>query len=56
MEGAKFWTTLDATSTYWSLPVAEEDKEKIAFSLPRGKFELMSHNSAFAMREHSIGC
>ena len=33
MEGAKFWTTLDAASAYWSMPVAEEDKEKTAFSV-----------------------
>ena len=39
MEGAQFWTTLDAASAYWSMPVAEEDKEKTAFSVPRGKFE-----------------
>ena len=39
MEGAKFWTTLDAASAYWSMPVAEKDKEKTAFSVPRGKFE-----------------
>ena len=39
MEGAKFWTTLDAASAYWSMPVVEEDKEKTAFSVPRGKFE-----------------
>ena len=39
MEGAQFWTTLDAASAYWSMPVAEEDKEQIAFSVPRGKFE-----------------
>ncbi len=39
MQGAKFWTTLDAASAYWSMPVAEEDKEKTAFSVPRGKFE-----------------
>ena len=38
-EGAQFWTTLDAASAYWSMPVAEEDKEKTAFSVPRGKFE-----------------
>lgn len=39
MQGARFWTTLDAASAYWSMPVAEEDKEKTAFSVPRGKFE-----------------
>ena len=39
MHGAKYWTTLDAASAYWSMPLAEEDKEKTAFSVPRGKFE-----------------
>ena len=39
MEGARFWSTLDAASAYWSIPLAEEDKEKTAFSVPRGKFE-----------------
>ena len=39
MVGAKFWTTLDAALAYWSMPVAEEDKEKTPFSVPRSKFE-----------------
>ena len=39
MQGAKFWTTLDAAAAYWSIPLAEEDKEKTAFSVPRGKYE-----------------
>ena len=39
MRGAQFWTTLDAASAYWSIPLADEDKEKTAFSGPRGKFE-----------------
>ena len=39
MNGAKFWSTLDAASAYWSVPLAERDKEKTAFSVPRGKFE-----------------
>ena len=34
-----FWTKLDAASAYWSMPLEEQDKEKTAFSLPRGKFE-----------------
>ena len=29
----------DAASAYWSMPLAEEDKEKTALSLPRGKYE-----------------
>ena len=39
MEGAKYWTTLDAAAAYWSVPLAEGDKEKTAFAIPRGKFE-----------------
>ena len=39
MQGAKFWTTLDAAAAYWSIPLAEEDKEKTAFSVLRGKYE-----------------
>ena len=40
MEGAKFWSTLDATSAYWSMPLSETDKEKTAFSVSgKGKFE-----------------
>ena len=39
MHGARYWTTLDAASAYWSMPLSEGDKEKTAFSVPRGKFE-----------------
>ena len=40
MEGAKFWSTLDAASAYWSMPLAERDKEKTTFSVPgTGKFK-----------------
>ena len=39
MSGAVYWTTLDAASAYWSIPLAEHDREKTAFSVPRGKFE-----------------
>ena len=28
MSGAAFWTTLDAASAYWAVPLREEDKEK----------------------------
>ena len=30
---------LDAAWAYWSMPLREEDKEKTAFSAPRGKYE-----------------
>ena len=39
MEGAKFFTTLDAASAYWSVKIKESDREKTAFSLPHGKYE-----------------
>eukprot|EP00112_Aurelia_sp_Birch-Aquarium-sp1_P008079 Seg1885.5 transcript_id=Seg1885.5/GoldUCD/mRNA.D3Y31 product="Retrovirus-related Pol polyprotein from transposon 17.6" pseudo=true protein_id=Seg1885.5/GoldUCD/D3Y31 len=39
MAGAVYWTTLDAASAYWSMPLKAEDKEKTALSVPRGKFE-----------------
>ena len=39
MKGTMYWSTLDAASAYWSMPLAEQDNEKTAFSVPRGKFE-----------------
>ncbi len=30
---------MDAASAYWSMPLEEQDKEKTAFSVPRGKYE-----------------
>ena len=39
MEGAKYWSTLDAASAYWSVELEEKDREKTAFSIPHGKFE-----------------
>ena len=33
------WTTLDAASAYWSIPLEETDRGKTSFSTPRGKFE-----------------
>ena len=39
MQGSQYWTALDAASAYWSMPLEEADKEKIAFAVPRGKFE-----------------
>lgn len=40
MSGAVYWSTLDAASAYWSIPLAEHDRGKTAFSVQRGKFEL----------------
>ena len=39
MECARFWSTLDAASAYWSMALAGDAKEKTAFSVPRCKFE-----------------
>eukprot|EP00794_Sanderia_malayensis_P020856 gene20856-22901_t len=39
MSGSRYWSTLDAASAYWSMPLHEEDREKTAFSVPHGKFE-----------------
>ena len=39
MQGAKFWTKVDAASAYWSVELEEKDREKTAFSIPHGKFE-----------------
>ena len=39
MQGSQYWTTLDAASAYWSMPLEEADKEKTAFAVPRGKYE-----------------
>ena len=39
MEGSVFWTTLDAASAYWSMPLDEQAKEKTAFAVPKWKFE-----------------
>ena len=39
MHGAKYWSTLDAASADWSVPLTESSKEKTAFSVPNGKFE-----------------
>ena len=40
MEGARFWSTLDAASAYWSMPLAEDAKEKTAFSVPWGQIRV----------------
>ena len=39
MDNTVLWTTLDAASAYWSVPVDEADKKKTSFTVPRGKFE-----------------
>ena len=37
MHGSIYWSTLDAASAYWSIPLREEDKEKTAFNASRRK-------------------
>ena len=39
LSGSQFFSTLDLASGYWLVEVAEEDKEKTAFSSPQGHFE-----------------
>ena len=40
MAWSKYWSTLDAASAYWSIPLSESDKEKTAFAVPCGRLEL----------------
>ena len=36
---AFYFTSLDLASAYWSIPLAEQDKEKTAFTVRSGKYE-----------------
>ena len=36
---AKWFSQLDLAAGYWCVPIAEKDRHKTAFSVPRGKFE-----------------
>lgn len=39
LQGAKYFTSLDLASAYWSVPIKESDKEKTAFITQGGLFE-----------------
>ena len=39
LAGSTHFTTLDLASGYWQVEVEEQDKEKTAFSTPKGHFE-----------------
>ena len=39
MSEINYWTKLDAAAAYWSVPLAELDKEKTASAVPKGKLE-----------------
>ena len=39
LTGSTYFTTLDLASGYWQVEVEEQDKEKTAFSTPKGHFE-----------------
>jgi transposase InsO family protein len=40
MAGSTMFSTLDGASAYWAVPLTEDSKQKTAFSVPRGQFEL----------------
>ena len=40
MAGSRVFSFLDGASAYWSVPIREEDREKTAFAVPRGQFEM----------------
>jgi len=39
LKGMRYFSSLDQVNAYWSIPIAEEDKEKTAFSTPIDLFE-----------------
>ena len=41
LHGSNYYSSLDGASAYWSIPVAEQDREKTAFITPRGQYEFV---------------
>ena len=41
LHGSKYYSSLDGASAYWSIPVAEQHREKTAFITPRGQYEFV---------------
>jgi len=39
LNGMKYFTTIDQANAYHAIPIAEDDKEKTAFSTPSGLYE-----------------
>ena len=38
LEGNRYFSTLDATKSFWSFPIKEEDQEKTQFATPFGSY------------------
>ncbi len=40
INGSCYFSKMDMASAYWAVPIREQDKEKTAFSVPRGQYEM----------------
>jgi transposase InsO family protein len=60
MHGSRFFSVTDGASAYWSVGLEESSREKTAFSVPRGHFEMnvmsfgMSNANASYQRVHDM--